>query len=159
MLLGLTEFTKLYIQIKDNNDTWAFVNLVRLVHNSGISGDDVVELLRIANGHLPRVRLEFDRLKQEKSSLQSEINSLEAEKRNSVRTYQDFCDRNLKLKKREVELQLTINELEDKATELQEKLNKPISELQALTEDEKPYYRPKVEPLSRTIIFDTRNLS
>src|SRR5918996_706177 len=158
MLLGLTEFTKLYIQIKDNNDTWAFVNLVRLVHNSGISGDDVVELLRIANGHLPRVRLEFDRLKQEKSSLQSEINSLEAEKRNSVRIYQGFCDRNLTLKKREAELQLTVKELEAKVAELQQRFDMSISELQDLSEDEKPYYPPKIGSSSRTLIFDTTDL-
>ena len=32
MLLGLTEFTKLYIQIKDN--PWPYVNLARLVHSA-----------------------------------------------------------------------------------------------------------------------------
>jgi hypothetical protein len=55
------EFTRIYPQIKDN--PWPYVNLVNLIQNAGISGDDVVELQRIANGHLPRVRLEYDRLR------------------------------------------------------------------------------------------------
>ncbi|MGB7661678.1 MAG: hypothetical protein WBL67_02995, partial [Nitrososphaeraceae archaeon] len=96
MLLGITEFTKVYLQIKDN--PWPFVNLVKLAQNSRISDGEVVELIKIANGYLPRVRLEYDRLK-------AELNSLEAEINNAVRTYQDFCDQNLELKKREDELQ------------------------------------------------------
>jgi hypothetical protein len=43
-----------------------------------------------------------------------------AEISNSVRIYQQFCDRNLALKKREIELQLSINELEAKEAELNE---------------------------------------
>ena len=66
MLLGCTEFTKVYLQIKDN--PWPFVNLVKLAQNSRIRDGEVVELLKIANGYLPRVRLEYDRLKEEKSS-------------------------------------------------------------------------------------------
>ena len=52
--------------------------------------------------------------------MRAELNSWKAELSNTVRTYQDFCDRNLKLKKRENELQLTINELEAKVTKLNE---------------------------------------
>ena len=118
MLLGITEFTKAYLQVKDN--PWPFVNLVKLTQNSGIRDGEVVELLKIANGYLPRVRLEYDRLKEEKSSLEAELNSWKAELSNTVRTYQDFCDRNLELKKREDELQLSINELEAKEAELNE---------------------------------------
>ena len=44
MLLGLTEFTKIYIQIKDN--PWPFVNLVKLVQNARIGEGEVVELLK-----------------------------------------------------------------------------------------------------------------
>ena len=40
---------------------------------------EVVELLKIANGYLPRVRLEYDRLKEEKSLLEAELNSWKAE--------------------------------------------------------------------------------
>ena len=118
MLLGCTEFTKVYLQIKDN--PLPFVNLVKLSQNSGIRDGEVVELLKIANGYLPRVRLEYDRLKEEISSLEAELNSWKAELSNTVRTYQDFCDRNLKLKKREDELQLSITELEAKKAELNE---------------------------------------
>ena len=95
MLLNITEFTKVYLQIKDN--PWSFVNLSKLVQNSGMKDVEVMELLKIANGYLPRVRLEYDRHK-------AELNSLKAEISNSVRIYQDFCDRNIVLKNRENEL-------------------------------------------------------
>lgn len=62
MLLGLTKFIKIYIQIKDN--PWPYVNLARLVHNARMGDGEVVELLRTANGYLPRVRLEYDRVKE-----------------------------------------------------------------------------------------------
>ena len=42
MLLNITEFTKVYLQIKDN--PWPFVNLVKLAQNSRISDGEVVEL-------------------------------------------------------------------------------------------------------------------
>ena len=136
MLLGLTEFTKVYLQIKEN--PWPFVNLVKLVQNSGISDGEVVELLKIANGYLPRVRLEYDRLKDEKSSLEVELNTWKAEISNAVRIYQGFCDRNLELKKREDELQHSINELEAKKTELQETTtdsNRHVAEFQETNVD------------------------
>lgn len=110
MLLGLTEFTKVYPQIKDN--PWLYVNLARLVQNARMGDSEVLALLKIANGYLPRVRLECDRLKEEIRSVKAELN-------NTVRTYQDFCDRNIKLSKREHELQLSISELEVKKIELQ----------------------------------------
>jgi hypothetical protein len=118
MLLGITGFTKVYLQIKDN--PIPFVNLAKLVLNSGMGDGEVIELLKIANGYLPRVRLEYDRLKEEKSLLEAELNSWKAELSNIARTYQQFCDRNLELKKREDELQLCINELEAKEAELNE---------------------------------------
>jgi hypothetical protein len=108
MLIGITEFTKAYLQVKDI--LWSFVNLVKLVQNARMGNDEVVELLKIANGHLPRVRLEYDRLKYE-------LNSLKAETNNTVRTYQYFCDRNVELKKREDELQLNVSGLERKEIE------------------------------------------
>ena len=58
MLLGCTEFTKVYLQIKEN--PWPYVNLVKLTQNSAMSDEDVIELLNIAKGHLPRVKLEYD---------------------------------------------------------------------------------------------------
>lgn len=50
-------------EVKDN--AWSFVNLVKLVQNARIGEGEVVELLKIANGYLPRVTLEYDRIKDE----------------------------------------------------------------------------------------------
>jgi hypothetical protein len=61
MLLGITEFTKSYLQVK--NILWPFVNLANLVQNARMGDSEVVELLKIAKGYLPRVRLEYDRLR------------------------------------------------------------------------------------------------
>jgi hypothetical protein len=124
MLLGCTEFTRIYLQIKDN--PWPFVNLVKLTQNSGMSNSEIVELLKIANGYLPRVRLEYDRAKAELSSVKAEIT-------NSVRIYQQFCDKNLDMNKRINELQVTINESESKKVELHNTvtaLKQQLSELQ-----------------------------
>ena len=118
MLLGITEFTKAYLQVKDN--PWPFIDLVKLSQNSRMKDGEVVELLKIANRYLPRVRLEYDRVKEEKSSLEAELNSWRTELNNIARTYQQFVDRNIELKKREDELQLSINQLEAKEAELNE---------------------------------------
>jgi Bacterial regulatory proteins, luxR family len=185
-LLNCTEFTKVYLQIKDN--PWAYVNLVKLALNSGMSDNDVLELLNIAKGHLARVRLEYDRLK-------AELNSWKTKISNSVRTYQQFCDRNVALKNREDELLKTISELDAKQTELQKTLDglkQQVSEFQDINanntnlnsevkldgisannsieqpppntainyhqiEHELHHFHPKVEPISRTLIFDTKD--
>jgi DNA repair exonuclease SbcCD ATPase subunit len=131
MLLGCTEFTKLYIQIKEN--PWPFVNLVKLVQNAKIGEGEVVELLRIANGYLPRIRLEYDRFKEEINFCKAELNSWKSEVNNAARTYQLFCDRNLALKNREDELQHSINELDSKKAELEKtttRLKQQLAELQ-----------------------------
>ena len=73
MLLGCNEFTKVYLQIKDNS--WPYVNLVKLSQNSGMSDGEVIELLEIAKGHLPRVKLEYDRLKAELNSFLVNLSS------------------------------------------------------------------------------------
>lgn len=94
---------------------------------------EVFELLRIANGYLPRVRLEYDRVKEEINSTKAELNSWKAAVSNEVRVYQDFCDRNLVLKRREDELQQSVNKLEAKETELQKttiELQQYLAELQ-----------------------------
>ena len=109
-LLGCNEFTRVYLEIKD--DPWAFVNLVKLVQKGGISEDQVNKLLEIANGHLPRVTSEYEKLK-------AEINSLEYEKRNSAAQYQQLCDRVLTLNNRVDQLQSTVRELEDAKSKLE----------------------------------------
>jgi hypothetical protein len=131
MLLGITQFTTAFLQVKDN--PWPYVNLVRLVQNSGISDGEVVELLRIANGYLPRIRLEYDRVKEEINLSKAELNSWKAATSNEVRIYQQFVDRNLELKKREDELQRNIDEMENKKAELQKtttELQQHLAELQ-----------------------------
>jgi len=186
MLLGCTEFTKVYPLIKDNPHP--FVKLVKLVLNSGMGDGEVVELLKIAKGCLPSVRFEYDRTK-------AELNSLKAELSNVVRTYQQFVDSNIALKKRENELRQTIDEVEAKKAELQKpKLNEPLPEFhenngnkdanfevqqedvisindmsipqpnvsinynQNQNENETCHYPSQVEPSSRTLIFDTKDL-
>jgi hypothetical protein len=119
MLLGCTEFTKVYLQIKNN--PWSYVNLVKLALSSGISDDEVIELLEIAKGHLPRVKLEYDRIT-------NEVGIKKAELINTVQIYQQFVDRNIALKKREDELFNTINELEAKKIELQKSLSQSQSQ-------------------------------
>ena len=95
MLLGCTEFTKVYPHIKEN--PWPYLNLVKLIQNARMGDGEVEELLKIANGYLPLVRLEYDRAK-------AELNSWKAELDNTVRTYQQFVDSNIALKRREIEL-------------------------------------------------------
>ena len=191
MLLGITEFTKAYLQVKDN--PWPFINLVNLVQKARIGEGEVVELLKIANGYLPRVRLELDRIKEEINWGKAELNSWKAAISNEVRVYQDFCDRNLVLKNREDELVLSISELEAKKAELQNTiLTESISEFQGKAyntnvnleveqkevipindvftsssnriigshpnENKILHYPFQVEPSSRTLIFDTKDL-
>ena len=110
MLLGCTEFTKIFLQIKDN--PWPFVNLVKLAQNSGARDGEVVELLKIANGYLPRIRLEYDRVMAELDSCKAELNSWKAELNNTVRMDQQFIDRNMELNRREDDLLQTIKELD-----------------------------------------------
>jgi transposase-like protein/uncharacterized protein YbcV (DUF1398 family) len=133
MLLGCTEFTKVYPHIKDN--PWPYVNLVKLVQNSGIKDAEVIELLKIANGHLSRVKLEYDRIKEELNYWKAETNSWKAEVNNAAMTYQDFCDRNLKLRKREDELQRNIDEMENKKAELQKTITGLKQQLSELKEN------------------------
>ena len=117
MLLGCNEFTKIYTLIKDN--PWPYVNLARLVQNAGMGDGEVVELLKIANGYLPLVRLEYDRTK-------AELNSWKAELSSTVQKYQQFVDSNIALKRREDELLLNISKLEAREKELR----KTTTELQ-----------------------------
>jgi hypothetical protein len=130
MLLGCTEFTKAYLQVKDN--PWPFISLVKLSQNSGISDSEVLELLKIANGYLPRIRLECGRFKEEMSSLQAEINSWRTELNNIARLYQQFVDRNIELKNREDGLQLNVDKLEAHESELQTTITRLEQQLSVL---------------------------
>jgi predicted transcriptional regulator len=110
MLLGCTEFTKVYLQIKDN--PWPYVNVVKLAQNSGISDDEVLELLNIAKGHLPRVKLEYDRLK-------AELNSLGDERSNSAKEHELLCNEISEMKTTVDQLQSTMKESKDENSKLE----------------------------------------
>ena len=88
------------------------MNLVKLAQNSGARDGEVVELLKIANGYLPRIRLEYDRVMAELDSCKAELNSWKAELNNTVRMDQQFIDRNMELNRREDDLLQTIKELD-----------------------------------------------
>ena len=185
MLLGCTEFTKVYLQIKEN--PWPYVNLVKLTQNARMNDSEVVELLKIAKEHLPKVRLEYDRVKEEINSSKAELSSWKAAVSNEVRIYQDFCDRNLALKKREDELQHGVNELETKETELRMNITGLKQQLSELRENNLEnaklnpefkqediisindvfipspdmainYQQNENEMLPKTLIFDTKDL-
>jgi predicted transcriptional regulator len=173
MLLGCTEFTKVYPQIKDN--PWPYVNLVKIALSLGMGENEVEELLKIANGCLPRVRLEHNRLN-------AELNSLKAETSHIARTYQQFVDRNIELKKREDELHKSISKLEAKKTKFNEslsqsefqdndthntnvilkaKLDEIISTSDVLIQQSSisnNHYQNEVAPSSRNLVFDIRNM-
>ena len=53
MLLGCTEFTKVYFQIKDN--PWPYVNFVKLTQNSRMGESEVVELLKSQTDTFPEL--------------------------------------------------------------------------------------------------------
>jgi hypothetical protein len=169
MLLGCTEFTKIYLQIKDN--PWPYVNLTKLVQNARMGDTEIVELLKITNEYLPRVRLEYDRVKEELNSTKAELNSWKAELSNTVRIYQQFVDRNLSLKKREDELKESIRGLEikmaDKLTAELQKVDNSYSNIEVQQENGTPSMaidspqnenkmHTQAEPSSR-IILDTRD--
>ncbi|MGC2308522.1 MAG: hypothetical protein WA461_08965, partial [Nitrososphaeraceae archaeon] len=109
MLLGCTEFTKVYLQIKDN--PWAYVNLVKLALNSGMSDSEIIELLKIANGHLPWVKLEYDRLK-------AELDSLEDEKSNSAKEHQRLCNETSEMETTVNQLKLVTKRLKEEKAKL-----------------------------------------
>ena len=71
-----------------------------------MSQEQIVEHLESAKGYLPRVRLEYDRLK-------AELNSLEDEKSNSIEDYHQLCNEISEMKKTRDQLQLTIKKTKE----------------------------------------------
>jgi predicted transcriptional regulator len=112
MLLGCTEFTKLYLRIKD--DPWPFVNLVKLALDEGMDEVQVLELLRIANGCLPSVKFEYDRLEAKRSSLEANVQQ-------STRTIQEISDRISKESKTLEQYRSIYNQLKEETENLNTK--------------------------------------
>jgi hypothetical protein len=76
--------------------------------------------------------------------LKAEKDSLDAELGNAVRIYQRFVDSNIALKKRENELQQSINELETKKAELQKRFDGLLSKFHDnKADDSSPYLEIK----------------
>ena len=48
-------------------------DVCQLIQTAGMSDGEVIELLKIANGYLPRVRLEYDRLQEQKRLSEAEV--------------------------------------------------------------------------------------
>jgi hypothetical protein len=82
-LEGLNNLNRIYEEIKV--DTWNFVNLCKSVKSSGMGVQHVVKLLEIANNDLPAVELRYERLKREAATL-------EFDRANSARDFQQLND-------------------------------------------------------------------
>jgi hypothetical protein len=82
-LKQLYDLSQVYEEIKD--DISSFVNLYRLSMAAGMNTQHVVNLLKIANNHLPAVEQRCQELKRE-------VYSLEGDKRNSVMILQELSD-------------------------------------------------------------------
>jgi uncharacterized small protein (DUF1192 family) len=67
--------------------------------------------------------------------IKAELDSWKAELSNTVRIYQQFCDKNLELKKREDELLFTVGELEARVSELQKTITRLEERLAELREN------------------------
>jgi DNA-binding transcriptional MerR regulator len=89
-LKGLYMLGQIYGQIKD--DIGSFVNLYRSAKAAGMSVQNVIRLLAIANNHLPSVEYTYEICKRE-------VEDLEAEKGNSARIYQEINDKILSMRK------------------------------------------------------------
>jgi hypothetical protein len=90
-LKGLYMLEQIYGQIKD--DIGCFVNMYRLAKAAGMNVQHVNRLFAIANDHLPSVQYTYEICKRE-------VEDLEAEKRNSVRIYQEINDKILSMRQR-----------------------------------------------------------
>ena len=88
---GLYMLNQIYEEIKD--DIASFVNLYRLAKATGMNVQHVNRLLAIANNHLPSVEYTYETCKRE-------VEDIEAEKRNSIRIYQEINDKILSMRNR-----------------------------------------------------------
>jgi chromosome segregation ATPase len=82
-LNNLHDLNQIYEQI--NDDIYSFVNLYRLSKAAGMNTQYIVNVLKIANNHLPAVEYRCEKLKREEASLK-------AGNHNSARTFQELSD-------------------------------------------------------------------
>jgi hypothetical protein len=68
-LLGCTEFTRVYPEIKD--DPWVYVNLINAAKNERMGTDQIVTLLKLANDRLPSIEARYRELEKAEPLLNS----------------------------------------------------------------------------------------
>jgi transposase len=90
-LKGLYMLNQIYEEIQGN--IGYFVNLYRLVKAARMNIQHVPRLLEIANNDLPSVELRYEKRKRE-------LDSIEAEKRNSIRIFQKINDQIISMRER-----------------------------------------------------------
>jgi len=109
MLLGCTEFTKLYPQIKNN--PWPFVNLVKLAIGKQMNAGHIIKLLEIANNDLLLVESKYENRKKE-------LELIDCRKNNANSEYQLICDEVSNLRREKDQFQSNIGKLRHEEFEL-----------------------------------------
>jgi hypothetical protein len=118
----LYDLSEVYEEIK--GDIHSFVNLYRLSKTAGMNTQQVVNLLNIANNHLPAV-------KQRCEDLKRQVCSLEGDKRNSAMILQELSDQVSDLRNTSDSYRLSCEEERRQMAELHQKKMK----LEALVND------------------------
>jgi hypothetical protein len=121
-LKQLYDLSQVYEEIK--GDISSFVNLYRLSKTAGMNTQHVVNLLKIANNHLPAV-------KQRCEDLKREVYSLEGDKRNSTMILQELSDQISDLRNTSDSYRLSCEEERRQMAEIHQKKVK----LEALVND------------------------
>jgi predicted transcriptional regulator len=151
MLLGCTEFTRVYPRIKD--DPWPFVNLIKLALDAGMDEVQVLELLKIANGSLHSIRLAYDRLEAERSSLEANVQRTEI-------TLQEISDRISKESKTLEHYRSIYNQLKEEIEKLNTKKTRLENIIDSIQSNNEVYIKNKemVKQEIESIISNPRRL-
>jgi hypothetical protein len=112
-LKQLYDLSQVYEEIK--GDISSFVNLYRLSKTAGMNTQHVVNLLKIANNHLPAVEQRCQELKRE-------VYSLEGDKRNSTMILQELSDQISDLRNTSDSYRLSCEEERRQMAELYQKM-------------------------------------
>jgi hypothetical protein len=116
------DLNQIYEQIK--GDIGSFLNLHKLAKAAGMNAQHVVNVLKIANDHLPSVEQRCEKLKRE-------VDSLEGDKRNSAMILQELSDQISDLRNTHDSYRLSCDEEKRQMAELHQQKMK----LEALVND------------------------